>query len=367
MEPLDVLFFRDGRPFGAATRAQSGQPQPQTLAGAVWTALLQQHGCRFDVMAKEVRKIQGTPTQEQWAGAVTAAGAPPWIARLQMRGPWLARGSRDSLDVLTPVPAILHTAKKAGEDQAPLHRLNPLPRRQQPPGWEPVEEGLRPLWIKHRDPTEAATGYLTRKGLQTFLSGGEPDPDELVKAKDLFDFDHRTGIEIAADPLTAKEGGIYGISLLALKPNVSLYAEVMLPGEAPPDALEALSTFAFGGEGRRVAVEPCGAYAWPTASPNRERQKPLVMLTTPGLFRAGWKPKALDEYIVAAAVPGAVAISGWDLARGGPKPTRFAAQAGSVYFLDSLPPNLLEGALADAEADQVQGWGCYVKGVWTDE
>ena len=69
---------------------------------------------------------------------------------------------------------------------------------------------------------------------------------------------------------------------------------------------------------------------------------------------------------MAAAVPGAVAVSGWDLARGGPKRTRFAAAAGSVYFLKALPENLPE-TLSDNPEDGAQGWGCYVKGVWLDE
>ena len=35
IDPLDVLFFRDGRPFGAAIRASGRLPNPQTLAGAL--------------------------------------------------------------------------------------------------------------------------------------------------------------------------------------------------------------------------------------------------------------------------------------------------------------------------------------------
>jgi SOS regulatory protein LexA len=41
LDPLDVLFFRDGRPFTASERLLSGLPLPQTLAGAIRTALLQ--------------------------------------------------------------------------------------------------------------------------------------------------------------------------------------------------------------------------------------------------------------------------------------------------------------------------------------
>jgi len=67
---------------------------------------------------------------------------------------------------------------------------------------------------------------------------------------------------------------------------------------------------------------------------------------------------------VAAAVPGHVAFSGWDLARRGPKPTRFAAPAGSVYFLEgSVGTTAVEGSLANP-ADAVLGWGAFVEGVW---
>ncbi len=103
LEPLDVLFFRDGRPFAAATRATSGQPVPQTLAGAVWTALLTKFGCDFERLAEEVRR---RPIRE----AVLAAGTPEWLVEVSVRGPWLARSSvtdGDGPDVLVPAPAML--------------------------------------------------------------------------------------------------------------------------------------------------------------------------------------------------------------------------------------------------------------------
>jgi len=70
--------------------------------------------------------------------------------------------------------------------------------------------------------------------------------------------------------------------------------------------------------------------------------------------------------VVAAAVPPALPVSGWDMARGGPKPSRFAAPAGSVYFTrQSITPR--PASLADDPFDRQQGWGAYLKGVWTDE
>ena len=52
--------------------------------------------------------------------------------------------------------------------------------------------------------------------------------------------------------------------------------------------------------------------------------------------------------------------------RGGPKPNRFAAQCGSTYFLDK-PIEPWPETFSESDADRLQGWGCYLKGVWTDE
>ena len=150
-------------------------------------------------------------------------------------------------------------------------------------------------------------------------------------------------------------------------PPVALYAELVFTqgGLSEATGLDG-STLPLGGEGRRVAVHRTDPWKWPHFEPKPGKQKPLLMLSTPGLFKERWLPEVLTGKVVAAAVPGAVAVSGWDLARNGPKRNRFAAAAGSVYFLDALP-DPLPNALSDNPEDQAQGWGCYLKGVWTDE
>lgn len=366
LRPLDVLFFRDGRPFGAATRASTDLPQPQTLAGAISTALLQKYACDFDALATRVRSGQ-CPRD-----AIRAACGEAWIADVQVRGPWLAwRGAdgKGSLDVLLPMPAILHAAKDTKDEAADqLYPLHPFPRGATLPGWTPPEAGVRPLWLWAAKTTEAARGYLGRAGLEAFLAGKPVLQQHVVDAEQLFARDHRTGIGIQPDRLTSEEGQIYMASFLALNPaaEVCLYAEVQVPG-GHADALDGISMIPFGGEGRRVAVERQDSrFSWPQVTPD-EQHKPLLLLTSPGLFdEPNWRPACLNGRLVSAAVPGAVAVSGWDLARGGPKPTRFAAAAGSVYFLDTLPPSLPD-TLADREDDRRQGWGCYLQGVWTDD
>ncbi len=368
LEPLDVLFFRDGRPFGAATSGASALPLPQTLAGAIWTGLLETHGCDFARLQSALRE------RGDLAAAIASAGGPPWIAALGVRGPWLARRpASGELEVLVPAPAVLHADKsRHATAERRLHALRPLPPGRLP-GWRPPESapGLWPLWLRHPQPTQPATGYLTPAGLQAFLAAKPVPANQLVGAEQLFDYDRRTGIGIDPDRLSAEESRIYGATFLALKPEVSLYAEVVLPREVDRSAFPCIETLAFGGEGRRVRVHSLERpFPWPEQAPARRGEKPLVLLITPGLFRESWKPAALNGRLVAAAVPGSVAVSGWDLARGGPKPNRFAAQAGSVYFLDQFPNNdltLLPDSLADRPDDQAQGWGCYLKGVWIDE
>lgn len=112
LEPLDVLFFRDGRPFGAASRASTGLPMPQTFAGAIQTALLEQAGCDFAGLHRLVK--QETRSIPDAIETLCGAG---WIAGVGVRGPWFARRqnqgadaprSPEAIEVLVPVPATLN-------------------------------------------------------------------------------------------------------------------------------------------------------------------------------------------------------------------------------------------------------------------
>ncbi|WP_428937274.1 type III-B CRISPR module-associated protein Cmr3 [Fontivita pretiosa] len=363
MQPLDVLFFRDGRPFTGSERSVSGLPLPQTFAGAIRTALLRAAGCDFGRLKQELERgksfdqaVQAACTQEHH-----------WIGQLAVRGPWLARrnNATDNLEVLVPVPANLHQEKY--KHTGPLRRLTPLPREQLP-GWNPPQDqqDLRPLWLKHLSSTEPAAGYLTPQGLARFLGDESVLSEDLVAADELFGLDYRTGIGIAPDRLVAEESQIFGRGFLALEKDVYLYAEIEMPSDAPDGLFDQVKTLTLGGEARHVTLKRLPSpFTWPNKSPNA-KQKPLILLATPCPFEAGWKPRILDGQLVAAAVPGSLAFSGWDLARGGPKPTRFAVPAGSVYFLKSLPNNWQPG-LAESDEDRRQGWGYCLTGVWTDE
>ncbi|MBK8176004.1 MAG: type III-B CRISPR module-associated protein Cmr3 [Rhodospirillales bacterium] len=345
IEPLDTLFFRDGRPFDGTPRAISGLPLPQTLAGALRTWLLREKGCDFARLAADVK------AGRTFAEALSSQSDElQRIARLSVRGPWLCRPDGP----LVPAPAILRQVKRSDE----IVRLAPL--KDGLPGWQALYPGMLPLWCKDRKPTEPVNGYLALDGLARVIEGGTPASTDIVDASELYDFDRRTGIVVGAATQTAEEGQIYGVSLLALRQDVSFYGEIAGDKEALQQVPAAAGVIPFGGEGRRVQVTPMDKpCAWPSATAKDGRS--MLVLTAPAPF-GGWKPHEFAP--VAAAVPGHVAVSGWDLARGGPKPNRFAVAAGSVYFFQQpVEGGPVCGSLCDGE-DAAVGWGTYVEGGW---
>ena len=236
----------------------------------------------------------------------------------------------------------------------------------------------------------------------------------------LYDFEPRTGIGVNSATLIAADSQIYSASFLQLQPGVSFYGEIEVDDEHDSKlrrAFAELITLPWGGEGRRVCVETCEPIKWPEPPmPNGEQAGQLLsLLITPGIFgsrdglgqngqgenpQASWMPRELGT-LKAAAVPRPMAISGWNLSgrtdndaetgdaeknadeekdadwtpslQGCPRPTRYAAPAGSVYFwqrgknnrsdkngTDLKPLESLGGKPLESDA----GWGLSLTGVW---
>ncbi len=348
LEPLDVLFFRDARPFGAASIGMSRWPNPSTIAGAIRTSLLQSYAADFSRLGAAIR--DGAKLDE----AVSAAGAPPWIATVEIKGPWVRRRE----EVLVPLPSTLHRVK--GDGSAPLTRLDPC--NDELPGWIPGRFGIRPLWRRGVEATEPVRGWMTPRGLEMFLNGGVPDTPDLVPDGSLYTIDHRTGVQIEPDRSSAEDGKLYGAGFLALARDVRLHINVTPPPAAPTNTFERAFVLALGGERRHARAVPCDPWVPPRVS--KQGTGDLVMLLSPGLFADGWRPRGFPTPIVAASVPGHLAISGWDLARGGAKPNRFAVPPGSVYFLERGAASAFEDSVAEESEDRLQGFGAIVKGVW---
>ncbi|MCG3153406.1 MAG: hypothetical protein GEEBNDBF_02719 [bacterium] len=356
LDPLDVLMFRDARPFGVAGFARSGLPRPATLLGALRTSLGIQLGVDFEKLGTAMKRgasFGEALTADQPAGAAS-------LADMVVRGPWLARSSAGQVEPLVACPANLRRVESE-DGSAKLIRLDP--QKDALPGWQPPEPGMLPLYNAEAGQSKRAKGFLTLDGLQAYLAGDTPALEHLVSASDLYGGDRRVGIKIDTDSRTAEDSFLYSADFLALKagtqeaPRVRFYADL----SGPESILELLradaSPLRWGGEGRYAAVTCVEPVVWPQSEPTRESAGRVLLLTTAAPFDQGWKPAGLE--CQSAAVAGYDAVSGWDLVRSEPRPNRFAAQAGSVLFLKSDYP--LPATLVSAE-DAQAGWGTFLQG-----
>jgi len=335
IEPRDPLIVRDGRPFNAdpGVRAASVPfPFPSTTTGGVrQRAGLDQEG-RFD--KRRIAEVKA----------------------LAVRGPLLVEiDADDTLHWYAPAPADALLLGGAHEGRVKIHCLAPLvPTAGSATSLPP---DLLPVGLVQRTkgkPSSDAPQFWYWKQFEAWLTAPADQicaPDELgLKG---LPRDTRTHVSIADNARTASEGALFQtIGLVFTDKERRRLGLGVVTATAFHHFEGGLAPLA--GERRLVT--------W------RQREEPLpacppalrtaivahgacrVVLLTPAFFADGSRPGPLlapshgvTPRLLAGCVPRAQVVSGWDLERGQPKPTRRLAPAGSVYFLT------LEGT-ADARA-----------------
>ena len=395
--PDDVLFFRDGRP---STRGDDHYlrslfpPNPSTLYGALRTRRLADAGVSLQRLRRQGKAL--------WAELPTDLRAElgEWqgFGTLEVRGPWLVRGSDE---VLLPAPADLAVVAASKEDNCPRdpgEEPDPpvaervarflAPAGDSPPGghshagtllfahtwrdgaWRPWE-GISP-------PRTAPGWYLTPEGLEAWAQGRAPEPFQLVHADALWLPEPRVGVGLERDRRMAEDGQLYTFGFVRLRQGVSLGFE------ARGTELTAGCRVVLGGEGRTCWLEGGPALpAPPAASPATAGGLRIAMVTPslsergsslPGFAAIGDSAELQGRRLrlAGACVPGHALVGGWDLARGGPKPLRRAIPSGSAFLLQpdggsGLPaPGDLHGThLSDYPGEHLarQGFGLLVAGI----
>lgn len=361
LDPFDVLLFRDGRPFDATNRVLSGLPAPQTVAGALRTALLAESGFSFS----KIRNYQG-PIVDR----LRDAGANPDILDAKFRGPWLAGHTAGKFQRLLPCPKNLRPLKK--NDQQWMVALPQDPNALRLEGWQHAD-GLWPLQYPDQPQTKFDSVYLTPSGFAKYLQAmAQPSSQtfELEQAvdfalrQDVFGIDHRIGIGINANSLTTLDGELYGVGLLALKPGCGIIMDVELT-EPLAQSLDHLAV-PIGGEGKLVRLS---VKEVPEHSEERNDGNSFHYLATPTFLSACSTPNrplppASCGKLIAAASDRPIGVSGWDVARGGPRPNRFAVPAGAVYFFEGAVTDALMEHCSDRAERLQEGWGHSLAGTY---
>lgn len=344
LTPLDILFFRGGRPLVASIPGVSTLPNPQTLAGAIATAVLRSSGAKFSGHGKGLSR-----------GEFFQKAGLPWLKELTVEGPWLARQEHGKVEPYFAMPRDLRRLRSR-------HGLTRLRPRRDCPGWIGLTPNHMPLWpmVGQEEIEKADSLLLGGRGMVQYLNDSEIGLEAVRPTEDFYQLEERIGIGIDAKTRGSEKGKIYSTKSLRLQPGVGFYAAVTVPEEGA-SLVRSLRTLQLGGDRRLVEVETTEAW-----QPRLQRsgEGTAIVLLSPGFFKNGWLPMMIPpERLVGAAVAGPFSVSGWDLAAGGPKPTRFGADAGAVYLLKGnvdLPPICSEG-----EEDRFLGYGSYLKGNWS--
>lgn len=365
LEPRDTLVIRDGRPMIDAGGQMPGLPVPfpSSTAGFLRTrAGSDAHG-RWD----------GTLTSDQ-AKAIPVLG--PWLVELDDAG--------KVIDHLVPCPRDAVAWSAAGGDGHDIRPLAPGAFNAGEASDMPAE--LRPLFL-HNAKKEKPTRLPSFVSFDGFVADWLAKPaakTAVVKGLAGLPKEWRTHVAINPDTQTAEDGALFSLEHLRFVTSDGRHhRRFALAALATHNGIRA-GAYPYAGE-RRISFLHATQQQPPTcpkavvdavAASGRAR----VLLITPAMFTAGWRPTRLcaGATLVAAAVSRPDVVSGWDLAQpngGCPKPTRRLAPAGSVYWLQ------LDGDAAarrawvakhwwqpvnDDDVDDREGFGLAAIGTWED-
>lgn len=422
VRPRDPVLARDARPFAAEPGARATTlewPLPRTFAGALraWYRARVHDGQSFDK-----------------SGNIAVHG-PLLAARHQHAADWQVYlpAPRDVVLYRDEVGSLADSSLK------PKSELECMVLRPQAPGggegctW-PAQDGaggrvaLRPLSVDRdvkADSTvprlwsfDAVTSWLNTPGRdKSTLPWAAPDEEGRQRLTGLNYPKNEARTHVAMDPATGtgRPGSLFTTEALAFRdepgangdgPAIALLGRVHSPVTWPKAALG--GALPLGGERRVTSLEirptPNGARLWPAPSyPAPEQLTPDVglclYLATPAIFADGWLPgwvndgaipgtggRRLGLTLAGAAVGRMVPVSGWAAAHetpngttlpAGPRKTRYAVPAGSIYFFEVNGGATLDAALirelwdalwlrpvSDAELDGRAGFGLALPGLW---
>jgi len=347
IRPLEPLVFGDGRPFGDEAGAQVAggllMPTPSALAGAVRTTIGRQSP------SVDWNELKSVPVH----GPVRKAGtvlvpAPSDMAVLQdstgltclVRSRPCRLGDGEGMDLPEGMaPCAL-----------PENQLQPT--KKDGPQWVSIRQLV--AWYGEEDLFGAScSGGSWRLGPEA-----EGQWTALEIKKDL-----RAHVGINFETLAHDSGKLF-VTMGAAYGQ----ADVLLARVGRDVSRDVLS---LGGERRLAASRPGVASDWdcPIRENLASASKVAMVLATPGHFENGWRPARLSETLgvdvklISALCRRREAVSGWDLLLRRPKPVRWLAPAGSVYFLEvsqgagtALADNWLAPVSDDAQS-RLDGFG----------
>ncbi len=188
IKPYDVLFFGSGKPFNLGDIASSiFPPFPHTFASAICSKIYWEYKIDITKILKAVY------------------------------GPFLYN-EKDG-KIYFPKPADIYTGRKGKDDKIYLLKFPNEnyklfnPNNTNKPN--PIEKFA--IYFGEEE-VEDFDGFISQDGLKKWLNGQIPDKNEIIKFKDIFEYENRVGIRQDMSYHTVvEEDGLYRIDFLRLK------------------------------------------------------------------------------------------------------------------------------------------------------
>ncbi len=361
VEPLDVLCARGNRLFGepGSFGTVGMPPWPSVFAGALRSWIFA--AAKADPRDLLLGNLRGHIAQALGNGVPTGRmledGSPEYAVRSgSFRIAWLSLMGSEELLVPTPNDLAVGRPREtpSGEGDEFVHGV-PLGASFLKPVDLPEEirsslDLDRHLVLRSRANAKPENGFwIDSQGLERYLNGLEPTPDQLIPVSQIWKTEERIGIGM--DPLArvVETGKLFTSEAIRLLGHAAFLVAV----EGADGLLPVSGVVRRGGDGR-------GAWAQRTPEVRLLEMVDLgkaavtgrfrLILSTPGLFPDGWLPFGVDTKncvlhwsidglemsakLVAAAVGRFGVVSGWDLAREQPKTAQRMVPAWSVYWFD---------------------------------
>lgn len=385
VSPRDGWFLKDGREWTStvAGRGHSlDRPFPSTLLGAFRTAWgrVQEAGCN--------RRLTG----REWERSLDLKlGAVVTLRRTLHESSW------NGTHRMWPVPAdalFLPSANACGHPT--VSRLDPRPP--EVPTLSRAEDAREGLWraaFDHPRKPDRAPAWWSETAFAAWLC------DAACERKRSPDYDgnaqtRRTMVHVSVNRETgaAAEGLLFAHDVV--EPIDDTRHEWALAARTEGVRFQA-SRLTLGGDRRLAAIE--SGYHAPEAlfEPTECLERAFdgakskfirLVAVSPLVFRQGWLPDGFNcgnggtEYrgrlpggaecvLRAAMLSRPQHVSGWDMAKRGPKPTTRLVPPGAVYFFERIDGKPFEWRDASrlwlaALGDRVdEGYGRVVPGIWT--
>ncbi|HEU0011864.1 MAG TPA: type III-B CRISPR module-associated Cmr3 family protein [Verrucomicrobiae bacterium] len=409
LEPTDVLFFRDAIPMSAGQGKGAGcrMPFPSTLHEAFRTSLLLVNGStpqNKEQLGRPKKAIRsGNWHNQQWAAEDRCYIASKAFSSLRTAGPlpflvgpfaWkeMEIGQHTGLQVtydglLLPVPLDIAFYRDESKQPDEPRRLTRLKLWRDPSvnsGGAKEAGSIKPLCLPVAttppDKHGQLHGWWTVAQYRAYLGGESDNTNDRFRSlptDELWQSEHRIGVEINPASFAAAEGQLYAGSFLRAHAHTRFAAQLELGdaraatnGEA--GQISNLDWLLLGGERRLARVwqkqvdnQPLPDFfadlKTPPAPPAADGPCLLKwVLVTPAIFAhgnlPGWCWNDTDGLPVGqvrlgasqrkadrTALPGhahlvswclgrPLTVSGWDVVEQRAKPTQLAVPAGSVFY-----------------------------------